>query len=147
MSGVPVHLPVSIEIKTYFHHTTLDGLSKILQSGYIKQSTITTNDAVYGAGTYLTSYGPEKSQWDVAINNYDGCKNKFAEQMLKSGKTDAIIAVDLPTSSVTKPDPYRDIYVYPEDIIIAGKNPRFYVRNKDGTATEISPAEILKLVP
>ncbi|XP_069126616.1 uncharacterized protein [Argopecten irradians] len=124
------------DTKTLYHHTTREGAAQILKSGYIKQSTDTKNDAAYGVGTYFTSHGPDKSQRDIARNNYDGYRNQHADQMLKSGKTDAIIAVDLPTKDVTKAPSDRDIYVSKGDTTIADKNPRVYVRDKDGKAVQ-----------
>ncbi|XP_033738507.1 uncharacterized protein LOC117326032 [Pecten maximus] len=125
--------------KTYYHHTTKDGAAKILQSGYIKQSTDTKTDAKHGPGTYLTRMGPDKSQKDIAKNNYDGLNNQFADKMLRDGKTDVTIAIDLPSTKVTRAKSPRDIYVSPGDVTINDKNPRVYVRDKDGKAREFKP--------
>ncbi|XP_033729281.1 uncharacterized protein LOC117318403 isoform X1 [Pecten maximus] len=125
--------------KTYYHHTTKDGAAQILQSGYIKQSTDTKTDAAYGPGTYLTRMGPDKSQSDIAKNNYDGLNNQFADKMLRDGKTDVTIAIDLPSTKVTKAESDRDIYVSPGDVTIEDKNPRVYVRGDDGKAQEFKP--------
>ncbi|XP_033729286.1 uncharacterized protein LOC117318406 [Pecten maximus] len=125
--------------KTYYRHTTKDGAAKILQSGYIKQSTDTKTDAAYGPGTHLTRMGPDKSQSDIAKNNYDGVNNRFADIMMKEGQTDVAIAIDLPSTKVTKANSDRDMYVSPGDVTIKDKNPRVYVRDKDGKAQEFKP--------
>ncbi|XP_033729287.1 uncharacterized protein LOC117318407 [Pecten maximus] len=119
--------------KTYYHHTTKDGAAQIIQSGYIKQSTDTKTDAAYGPGTYLTRMGPDKSQIDIARNNYDGC-DQFADEMLRAGKTDVTIAIDLASNQVTRAKSDRDIHVSPGDVTIKDKNPRVYVRGEDGKA-------------
>lgn len=104
----------------------------ILQSGYIKKSSDTVNDAAYGPGTYLTNYGPKKSMSDVAENNYDG----IASQMEKAGRVDAIIAVDIPTKDYDQVHSDRDICLVKGDVTLDGNNPRLYLRDKDGNAHE-----------
>ncbi|OWF41396.1 uncharacterized protein LOC110462542 [Mizuhopecten yessoensis] len=122
-----------------YHHTNKEGAEGILQSGYIAPSTDTTTDARYGPGAYMTSYGPEKSQDEIARNNYDGYQDTLANQMVKAGKTDAIIAIDIPKSQVTKADSDRDIYVAEGNVTLADKNPSVYVRDKSGKANVYKP--------
>ncbi|OWF36817.1 hypothetical protein KP79_PYT02818 [Mizuhopecten yessoensis] len=88
-------------------------------------------DAKYGQGVYMTSYGPEKSQYQIALNNYgDG----LAEQMLQAGKTDAIIAIDIPISQFSKVNSDRDIYIAYGNVTLADKKYSFYIRDVYGNA-------------
>ncbi|XP_060073514.1 uncharacterized protein LOC132553299 [Ylistrum balloti] len=127
---------MSDEKETYYHHTTKNGAMQILQSGYIKKSTDMVNDATYGPGAYLTKYGPEKSQSEIAENNYDGINNTFAKKMMDEGKTDAIIAVDLPSNQVHRATKTRDIYVSKGNVQLKGNNPKVYLRDANGKAVE-----------
>ncbi|XP_021360453.1 uncharacterized protein LOC110454948 [Mizuhopecten yessoensis] len=121
-----------------FHHTTKYGAKGILKSGCIKASPVKKIDAVYGV--YMTRLGPEKNQEEIAWNNYNDKPIGIANKMLKAGKTDAIIAIDIPKRQCNKIESDRDIYVVSGNVTIADKNPKIYFRDKDGKAEEYKPS-------
>ncbi|XP_021340041.1 uncharacterized protein LOC110441257 [Mizuhopecten yessoensis] len=127
------------ETMTLYHYTSKKDARKIKESGYIKKSTDTQNDATYGPGTYLTSLGPEKSRSEIARNNYDGSNNRLADQKMKEGKTEVAIAVDVPKSQFVKVDSDRNVYKTEDNVTITDKNPRFFVRDESGKAKEYKP--------
>ncbi|OWF41395.1 uncharacterized protein LOC110462532 [Mizuhopecten yessoensis] len=121
------------QTQTLYHHTTKEGANGILKSGHIKESTDMKIGAVYGPGVYMTSYGPEKSQEEIALNNY-GNQKGIAIKILQAGKTDAIIAIDIPISQVDKVNSIRDIYIANGNVTLRDKKYSLYVRDVCGNA-------------
>ncbi|OWF36818.1 uncharacterized protein LOC110441095 [Mizuhopecten yessoensis] len=133
------HASEKKETKTLYHHTTREAARQILKTGQIKESTDREKDAAYGPGTYLTGLGPGRSRSEIARNNFDGYKNRLADQKMKEGKTEVAIAVDVPKNQFFKAKSDRNIYVAKGDVSIEDKNPSVYVRDKSGKARLYKP--------
>lgn len=55
-------------MKTLYHYTTIEGKNMIISTNTIMPSNpITTMDAAYGNGYYLTDISPDKCEMDIAL--------------------------------------------------------------------------------
>jgi len=97
------------KIVVLYHYTDKKGYDAIKKSKKILKSSDTTNDAVYGAGVYLTSLSPNKrSKIEIAENNYDG----IAKAQERHGKVDYWFEFYLPEEVVSSFRSERDIWLY-----------------------------------
>ncbi|XP_033729283.1 uncharacterized protein LOC117318404 [Pecten maximus] len=119
-------------IVTFYHHTSLEGMKLIAQSGYIKKSTDVTTDAKCGPGVYLTNLSASCPVPVVLSNNYGSAGTHMMD------RAEATVALDLPNNMVTTCLlGERVVYTVPEDILLKDINHRFYVRCEDGTPKRV----------
>jgi hypothetical protein len=65
------YLPEMTSYKKYvYHYSDKQGIEGIIESGLIKPSVDTVNDAIMGVGAYLTRVPPEESTEELVYNNY-----------------------------------------------------------------------------
>lgn len=53
-----------------FHYTDEEGMKAILESGIIRASQLTGQDAAFGKGVYLTRLNPSHGKEKILTNNY-----------------------------------------------------------------------------
>ena len=98
---------------TLYHYTNIEGRLGIAQTGCINPSG-GGRDAVFGEGVYLTSIPPTESKIKIVANNWGSQQEQQLIKVVKEGRVDFVVEIQIPTHLVTKcqTSDGRDIYLY-----------------------------------
>ncbi|CAH3151131.1 unnamed protein product [Porites lobata] len=91
------------------------GAAGIEESGMIKESTDTKNDAIFGPGVYLTSMSPSNSTEKIILNNYDD-RVGIVDRPTVRAKVQYAVEVQVDSNEVEKVSDDRDVYLYSGDL-------------------------------
>lgn len=120
------------ESDKYYHYTSKEGLTGILEAGEILPSVDTKTDTMMGKGVYLTGKDPSTPTAKLLYNNYDSTTAAANPE-----KVDYYIKFDAnDLGKVKKHDGKRDVIVKPGGGLKLTKAEAVGMRHADGSYVE-----------